>query len=382
AGDVRRIRRIPDAGRQARQRRRHDRGHHVAAENIRNAGKIAEHDESLTRVLEIARTYIRSRRERPVWPSASLEELRAALGGALPEDPMDPTEVVDALARSAEAGIVTTTGPRYFGFVTGGALPATVAAEWLTTVWDQPAGLFVLSPAASVVEEVTSAWLLDLLRLPATASVGFVTGCHMANFTALAAARHEMLRRAGWDVEADGACGMWASASPALRHHTQGVELADSWATDAHKWLNVPYDSGLVFVANSAAHRAAMSLTAAYLVRAPQEPREPMDWTPEASRRARGFAVYAALRSLGRQGVADLVDRCCRLARRFADRLRGEPMIQILNEVVLNQVLIRVVPASGDPDSATREALARVQEERICWLGVTHWHGMDAMRIS
>ena len=437
----------------------------------------------LARALDIARAYIASRTERPVWPTVSVEDLRAALGTALPEHPIDPADVVSALAHAAEPGIVTTTGPRYFGFVTGGALPATVAAEWLTTVWDQPAGLFVLSPAASVVEEVTSAWLLDLLRLPATASVGFVTGCHMANFTALAAARHEMLRRAGWDVEADGlngspvlrvlvgdevhvsvigalrmlgigsrqivrvaadgqgrmrpdaldaaltgsgarpsaerptiicaqsgnvntgafdpldqiaalakrrgawlhvdgAFGMWASASPTLRHHTQGVELADSWATDAHKWLNVPYDSGLVFVANSAAHRAAMSLTAAYLVRAPQEPREPMDWTPEASRRARGFAVYAALRSLGRQGVADLVDRCCRLARRFADRLRGEPMIQVLNDVVLNQVLIRVVPTSGDPDSATREALARVQEERICWLGVTHWHGMDAMRIS
>src|SRR5438445_398608 len=158
--------------------------------------------------------------------------------------------------------------------------------------------------------------------------------------------------------------------------------LADSWATDAHKWLNVPYDSGLVFVANSAAHRAAMSLTAAYLVRAPQEPREPMDWTPEASRRARGFAVYAALRSLGRQGVADLVDRCCRLARRFADRLGTEPAIQILNDVVLNQVLVRVVPQNGDADAATREALRLVQEERVCWLGATRWHGMDAIRIS
>jgi glutamate/tyrosine decarboxylase-like PLP-dependent enzyme len=188
-------------------------------------------------------------------------------------------------------------------------------------------------------------------------------------------------RHGAW-LHVDGAFGLWAAASPALRHHTRGVELADSWATDAHKWLNVPYDSGLVFVANSAAHRAAMSLSAAYLARTPSEPREPMDWTPESSRRARGFAVYAALRSLGRQGVADLVDRCCRLARRFAERLRAEPTIRILNDVVLNQALVRVAPASGDADAATREALARVQEERVCWLGPTRWHGMDAMRIS
>ena len=162
----------------------------------------------------------------------------------------------------------------------------------------------------------------------------------------------------------------------------RGVERADSCATDAHKWLNVPYDSGLVFVAHPAAHRAAMSMGAAYLVRSADEPREPMDWTPESSRRARGFAVYAALRSLGRSGVADLIDRCCRLARRFADRLRTEPSIQILNDVVLNQVLVRVAPATGDADAATKRALALVQQEGTCWLGGTHWHGMDGMRIS
>ncbi len=162
----------------------------------------------------------------------------------------------------------------------------------------------------------------------------------------------------------------------------RGIDRADSCATDAHKWLNVPYDSGLVFVAHPAAHRAAMSMNAAYLVRSPDEPREPMDWTPESSRRARGFAVYAALRSLGRSGVADLVERSCRLARRFADRLRTEPAIRILNDVVLNQVLVRVEPVSGDADAATRETVRLVQEERICWLGGTRWHGMDAMRIS
>jgi glutamate/tyrosine decarboxylase-like PLP-dependent enzyme len=188
-------------------------------------------------------------------------------------------------------------------------------------------------------------------------------------------------RHQAW-LHVDGAFGLWAAASDTLKHHVRGIERADSCATDAHKWLNVPYDSGLVFVAHPAAHRAATSLSAAYLVRSPEEPREPMDWVPESSRRARGFAVYAALRSLGRSGVADLVDRCCRLARRFADRLRQEPTIRILNEVVLNQVLVRIEPAHGDADAATREALRLVQEERVCWLGGSRWHDMDAMRIS
>jgi glutamate/tyrosine decarboxylase-like PLP-dependent enzyme len=434
-------------------------------------------DDALTAAMEAARAFLRERSSRPVFPDTTIDALRTALGGPLPIDPISPACVVSDLIRAADPGIVATTGPRYFGFVTGGALPATLAAEWMTTIWDQPASLYVLSPAASVVEEVTAAWLLELLGLPPTASVGFVTGCHTANFTALAAARHEMLRRAGWDVEADGlngspklrvvvggevhvsvlgalrmlgigarqvvraeadeqgrmkpgaldavltagdgpaivcaqagnvntgafdplediaavarrhgawlhvdgAFGLWAAVSTALRRYTRGVELADSWATDAHKWLNVPYDSGVVFVAHPAAHRAAMSLAAAYLVRSADEPREPMDWTPESSRRARGFAVYAAIRSLGRRGIEDLVDRCCRLARRFADRLRQEPGIEILNDVVLNQVLVRIVAASGDADAATRAALARVQAARVCWLGGTRWHDMDAMRIS
>jgi glutamate/tyrosine decarboxylase-like PLP-dependent enzyme len=428
--------------------------------------------------MAIARTYIASRADRPVWPTTTLPDLRAAIGGPLPATPLDSLEVINALADAAEPGLVTTTGPRYFGFVTGGALPATVAAEWLTAVWDQPASLYVMSPAAAVVEEVAGAWLLDLLRLPPTASVGFVTGCHMANFTALAAARHELLHRAGWDVEADGmhgapplrvvvgdeahvsvigalrmlgigsrqvvraaadeqgrmrpdvlasilggldgavivcaqagnvntggidpldaiadvagrhrawlhvdgAFGLWASASAALQPLMRGVERADSWATDAHKWLNVPYDSGLVFVAHPGAHRAAMSVNAAYLMRSADEPREAMDWTPESSRRARGFAVYAALRSLGRRGLEELLDRCCRLARRFAERLRAEPRIRILNDVVLNQVLVRVQPElGGDADALTRDALRHIQDERICWIGGTRWHGVDAMRIS
>jgi glutamate/tyrosine decarboxylase-like PLP-dependent enzyme len=433
--------------------------------------------DSLARAHAIARDYIASRASRPVFPAASLDDLRAALGGPLPDVGIDAPDVVDGLARAADPGLVTTTGPRYFGFVTGGALPAAVAAEWLVTAWDQNAGLNVMSPAAAVVEEVTARWLVDLLGLPPSVSVGFVSGCGMANATALAAARHELLRRSGWDVEADGlngsprihlfvgdevhvsvlaalrllgfgaaqpvrittdeqgrlrpdalaatladvtgplivcaqsgnvnsgafdpiheiasivkprggwlhvdgAFGLWAAASTRSRHHTRGIELADSWATDAHKWLNVPYDSGLVFVAHPAAHRAAMSMNAAYLLRAPDEARDPMDWTPEASRRARGFSIYAALRSLGRRGVADLVERCCHLARRFAARLRTEPTIRILNDVVLNQVLVRVVPNSGNADTATHDVLTRVQAERICWLGGTRWRGMEAMRIS
>jgi glutamate/tyrosine decarboxylase-like PLP-dependent enzyme len=432
---------------------------------------------SLEQVLAYAKTFIESRAARPVWPETSLADLRAAFGGPLPEGPILASTVVRQLTTAADPGIVTTTGPRYFGFVTGGALPATVAADWLATVWDQNAGLYVMSPAASVVEEVAGRWLLDVLRLPASASMGFVTGCHMANFTALAAARHELLSRAGWNVErdglpgapplrvivgsevhvsvlgalrllgfgsarvirvdadgqgrmradalesalgssetpaiicaqagnvntgafdpiadfaalarpsgawlhVDGAFGLWAAACETKRHLVAGAELADSWATDAHKWLNVPYDSGLVFTAHPAAHRAAMGLAAEYLVRSPLEPREPMDWTPESSRKARGFAVYAAMRSLGRSGIDGLIERCCRLAARFADRLRAQPGIEILNDVVLNQVLVRVTPPGRSADEATREALKRVQDERVCWLGGTRWRDMDAMRIS
>jgi glutamate/tyrosine decarboxylase-like PLP-dependent enzyme len=437
---------------------------------------VAEED-VLGRALAIAREYIASRRDRPVSPSTTLDDLRRAFGAPLADGPTDPLTVVDRLARAAEPGLVTTTGPRYFGFVTGGALPATVASDWLAAAWDQNAGLYVMSPAGAVAEEVAGRWVAELLGLPEHVSIAFTTGCHMANFTALAAARHEVLRRAGWDVESDGlqraprlrvvvgnevhvsvvgalrtlgvgsrevvradaddqgrmhpdalakilaagngptivcaqagnvntgafdpfsaiadlcsdhrawlhvdgAFGLWAGASSALRHHVQGVARADSWATDAHKWLNVPYDSGLAFTAHPAAHRAALSVSAAYLVRSAEEPREPMDWTPESSRRARGFTVYAALRELGRSGVEAMIERCCRLAGRFADKLRTEPRLRILNEVALNQVLVRVEPGSGDADRATRETIRRVQEERVCWLGGTRWHDMDAMRIS
>lgn len=430
-------------------------------------------DTALTRASTHAQRYVCDRSDRPVWASSTADALRAALGGPLPAEPTPAGQVIEALAAAAEPGLVTTTGPRYFGFVTGGALPAAMAADWLVSAWDQNAALYVMSPASAIVEEIASAWLVDLLGLPARASVAFTTGCHMANFTALAAARHELLRRAGWDVEArglqgaprltvmvgdevhvsvigalrllgigsqtlvrvatddqgrlcadalrlaleqadgpaivcaqagnvntgafdpfdaiadicarhrawlhvDGAFGLWAAASGQLRSLASGVGRADSWATDAHKWLNVPYDSGLAFTAHPEAHRAAMSMDAAYLVRTAGEPREPMDWTPESSRRARGFAVYAALRSLGRRGVAEMIEGCCRLARRFAERLKRDPAIAILNDVVLNQVLVRI----GDSDERTANALRRVQDERVCWLGGTTWRGKQAMRVS
>ena len=415
--------------------------------------------------------------ERTVVPTATAEELRKELGGPLPDGPRQPQLVVADLAKAADPGIMATPGSRFFGFVIGGSIPAALAADWLTSAWDQNAGLYAAAPAASVVEEVCGAWLIELLGLPKQVSYGFVTGCQMANFTALAAARHSVLEAAGWDVEVDGlvgappirvivgeerhvtidralrflglgtanmrmvpadaqgrmradalrealaestgptivcaqagnvntgavdplrticaaaqetgawvhvdgAFGLWAAASPTLRHLVEGIEHADSWATDAHKWLNVPYDSGLVFCAHPAAHRAAMSSHASYLVHSEDRERDEMDWNPEFSRRARGFPVYAALRSLGRSGVADLVDRCCAHARRFAEALDQEPGVEVLNEVVLNQVLVRFLDPGGNHDARTRAVVKRVQEDGTCWLGGTTWQGKAAMRIS
>ena len=406
---------------------------------------------------------------------ADLAELRAALGGPLPERPLDPREVVAELATAAEPGVVASSGGRYFGFVVGGATPAALAADWLTSAWDQNAGLYVLGPAASVVEEVAGAWLAELLGLPAGVSVGLVTGAQMANFTGLAIALREVLGRAGWDLESsglwgaprvrvlagrgrhgtidralrflgvgaveavdaddqgrmrpaalaaalgrgggpaivcaqlgnvnsgamdpvgevcrvahgrgawvhvDGAFGMWAAASPRLRPLVAGVERADSWATDAHKWLNVPYDSGLVFCAHPEAHRAAMGIRAGYLLHGSGDQRDALDYNPDHSRRARGFAVYAAIRALGRQGVAELVERCCGLAGRFAERLAAADGAEVLNQVVLNQVLVRFLAADGDHDAHTRRVVDRTQQDGTCWMSGTTWRGRAAMRIS
>lgn len=434
---------------------------------------MSEDGKLLKRAAGLSLDFLKRLPDRPVGPRVTADDLRAALGGPLPEVGEEPMAVLEHLARGADPGLVAMPGPRYFGFVIGGHLPATLAADWLTSTWDQNATLYATSPANSVAEEVSAGWLLDLLGLPASASVGYVTGGQMANFTCLAAARHAVLERAGWNVEADGlygapevdvvigedahvtilvalqmlglgrqrvkrvACddqgrmipdalrevlrgcdgplivcaaagnvntgsfdpfeeivpqvherggwvhvdgafGMWAAATPELRHLVRESAAADSWAVDAHKWLNVPYDCGLAIVAHPGAHKAAMNATAAYVAAATEPVRDPFDFTPEFSRRARGFTVWAALRSLGRQGVADLVERCCALARRMEGRLRGQPGVEILNDVVLNQVLVRF----HGSDERTRETIRRVQEDGTCWLGGSVWHGRAVMRIS
>ena len=412
--------------------------------------------------------------EGSVGPSADLDTIRGRLDTNLGEDGVPPDVVIERLAAAVEPGLIATTGPRYFGFVIGGALPGATCADLLATGWDQPAFNAATSPAAAIVEEVTGAWLKQVLGLPAGASFGLVTGCQAANTVGLAAARHHVLSRAGWDVEArgmlnappvrvvasaerhatidrslrllgfgsevvvevpaddngaiditrlvdtldhrsdgptivcvqagnvntgacddlvaacaaahrheawvhvDGAFGLWAAASPATRALTAGLEQADSWATDGHKWLNVPYDSGYVFCAHPEPHAASMSVTAAYLVGPTSGgARAPSDFVPESSRRARGFATWAALCELGRRGVAELVERCCALARHFAESLGRLEGVTIANDVVLNQVLV----GFGDDDRTDR-VIAAIQRDGTCWMGGTTWHGRRLMRIS
>ena len=436
----------------------------------------------LERTAEIAGDYRASLGTRPVGRPVDLAALRRSLGGPLPDGPTDALTVIEDLAGAVDPYLVASAGPRYFGFVFGGGLPAALAADWLTSTWDQNAVLYVASPAAAVAEEVAAGWLVDLLGLPAGTSVGFVTGATMANFTAMAAARRAVLARLGWDVDrdglqgaplvtvithegshvtvaaslgmlglgregdrvrriasdeqgrmrpdalrrelagidgpvivcaqagnvnsgafdpleeivsiahdseawvhVDGAFGIWAAAVPSLRHLMRGYREADSWSTDAHKWLNVPYDSGLVFVRDAAAHHQAMTLGAAYYIETEGAERDPYNWVPESSRRARGFTVLAALRSLGRQGLIDLVERDCALARQMAERLAG-PGVTILNEVVLNQVLVRfgvnVDPDGAIGDARTRAVIDAAQRDGTCWLGGTMWAGRAAMRVS
>lgn len=419
----------------------------------------------LNSVAQRAGRYLNEVQDRRVGPSTDAVRALDAFVEAMPDAPSDPADVIrmlDDLGSPATMGIA---GPRFFGFVIGGSLPAALAANWLASAWDQNCGLFAATPITTLLEEVSLRWLLDILKLPAGSGGAFVTGATVANFTALAAARHAVLARAGWDVEArglfgapdvqvvvgeevhpsvlkalgmlgmgrervvrvpvdsqgrmsvaalpalhdrtivcvqagnvntgsfdpvaeicarahaagawvhvDGAFGLWAAASPRYAHLAAGAEAADSWATDAHKWLNVPYDSGLAFVRNPEDLRGAMSLSAAYL---PQgEHREPSQYVPELSRRARGVDVWAALKSLGRSGMADLVERCCRHASRFAQGLKAAGY-EVLNEVVLNQVLV----SFGSPED-TQRVIAELQEEGTCWCGGTLWQGRTAMRIS
>ena len=422
-----------------------------------------------------ATDYLSGLRTRPVGATAGTDQLMKLFGGPMPTESLSGSDTIELLGRAvAEGGIPTASGPRFFGYVTGGTLPVAIATDWLVSAWDQTASLYNLSPAIAVAEHVAGQWLLDLLGLPKHASVGFPTGCTMAHLTALAAARHHLLAGVGWDVERDGlpgapritivggaqrhvtidlatrylgfgsgntkvvpvdeqgrmrpdalrevlrdcqgpiivcaqigdvnsgaidpvgeisdiahefgawvhidgAFGLWAAASPALRHLVTGVGKADSWACDAHKWLNVPYDCGVVVVAHPEAHRAAMlNERPGYLPAGTPGERDAIEWVPDFSRRARALPVWAALRTLGRSGVAELVERCCALTRRFADALDQLPGVEQLNPLVLNQLMVRF----GGDDDLTRAVIARIQESGICWFGGTVWHGEAAMRIS
>jgi glutamate/tyrosine decarboxylase-like PLP-dependent enzyme len=428
----------------------------------------------LRRTATLAIDYLDGVGERPVGRPVAADRLRAALAdGPLQERGEDPAAVIDALIAGADPGLVASAGPRYYGFVVGGSLPVALAADWLASAWDQNAFSYISSPAGSVIEEVAGRWVREVLGLPAEASAGFTTGATTSNMVGLAAARHAVLAKAGWDVEergligappirilageevhasallalrfvglgsgmveripvdgqgairadaaaamlagtsgpaivlaqagnvntgavdplgaiadaahevgawvhVDGAFGLWAASSPAKRPLLAGLERADSWAMDCHKWLNVPYDCGFVAVADREAHYQAMRMSGAYLVPALGRDLDPFDWVPEASRRARATPVYAVLRTLGRDGVAALVDRSCALARRMAERLGAEDGIAILNDVVLNQVLVRF----GNDDARTRAVIAAVQQDGTLWAGGTTWHGLAAMRIS
>ena len=428
--------------------------------------------EVLADAARLASDFVDTLPDRPVSATADIEELRLRLDRGLTDQGEDPRVVVQDLARDAEPGLIASAGPRYFGFVIGGALPVAVAADWLVSAWDQNGGGYTASPALSVVEEVAARWVRELLGLPSDCGVGFVTGCQMAHFTCLAAARNAVLRRAGWDVEAnglqgapelrmiagehchvtvpvafrmlglgaerietvaaddqgrmlpgdlervlaqgsgpsivcaqageintgafdplsdivqacrahdawchvDGAFGLWAAVSARRKHVLEGFEGADSWATDAHKWLNVPYDCGIAAVADAPAHRAAMTSTSAYI---PDHEDIPwgFDWTPEFSRRARGVPVYAALRSLGRRGLEELIDRCCDHAELIASSLREADGVEVLNDVVLNQVAVRFF----DDDDVTNSVIERVQDDGTCWLGGSTFKGRAVMRIS
>ncbi len=434
--------------------------------------------EDYGRVLEVAeeraRRYLAGVDDRPVIEEASVEELRRALGGKLPEEGEDPATVVDQLADAAEPGLIALGSPRYFGYVIGGTLPAALGADWLAGAWDQIASVYLCGPSAAVAEEVAGRWVLDLLDLPKGSAFGLTTGGTMANFCGIAAGRRAALQRVGWNVESkglngapamrvlvgehahatifvalrllglgdenairvraddagrmdpealaeelkrgegpaivcaqagevntgcfdplpaiadvcerheawlhvDGAVGLWAAASRRFDELTEGLERADSWSTDAHKWLNVTYDCGFVAAKQPDALRGAMGISAPYLPEA-SDVRDSYQYVPESSRRARGFVLYAALRSLGRKGVAELVERCSALASLMATELEGDPALEVINDVVINQVLVAVV---GDESGGlTTAAVERIQRDGTCWLAGTRWRGRPAIRIS
>jgi len=412
-------------------------------------------------------------------PAATYQQMRAQFAAPTPEAGASALQVIEELARQAEPGINGMAGPRFYGWVIGASHPAGVAADWLTSAWGQNCGNHHATPAAAAVEEVAAKWLLDLLRLPAECSVGFVTGATIANFVCLAAARGEVLRRAGWDVEAnglfgappirvligddahtsvfsalqflglghdrvvrvatdaqgqikldafeaamrdgsgpviaiaqvgqlntgaidpvgamaplvaeakgwlhvDGAFGLWARACPETAALAQGVDLADSWATDGHKWLQTPYDCGYAITRHPDAHRRAMTIAASYLPAAQAGERDPSHYVPELSRRARGFATWAIIRALGRAGIAEMIGRHCRLARRIADRLRASAGVAIVNGVVLNQVIVRFGADREDEagDKLTQAVIDEILREGELFCGGAKWRGRWVMRLS
>lgn len=424
-----------------------------------------------------AARYLENLPSRPVAPQASIAELRRRFAAPVPETGLPAETVIDDLVRDTEGGLMASSGGRFFGWVIGGTLPAAMAADWLTSTWDQNAASNLTAPAEAVIEEVCGAWSKDLLGLPASASFAFVTGCQMAHTTALAAARHKLLRERNWNVEAqglagapririlatdsrhesllrtarllglgtdaveylatdaqgrmsmpalaealrreprqpsivwlqagelntgqfdpfaeactiahaagawvhvDGAFGLWANTSARYRHLLAGVERADSWATDGHKWLNLPFDSGLVFVAHPEAHRAAFAQDASYSV-PHAELRNQKDFNPEWSRRARGFTAYAAIRSLGRAGIAGIVERCSAHADRLVRGIAALPGTEIVAAAIINQGLVRFHGADEDGDGVTDHVISRIQAKGVAWFGGATWRNRRVMRIS
>jgi glutamate/tyrosine decarboxylase-like PLP-dependent enzyme len=433
-----------------------------------------DYDAALDRAVVHAKAWLDSMPERDVPPRMSADEIGPSFAGPLPDGPTDPAEVIDLLAALAEPGLMAIPGGRFFGWVMGGTLPAALAADWLTSAWDQNTGMRFATPAAAAAEEAAGDWILELLGLPKGADVGFVTGATMANFTGLAAARQHLLTKAGWDlnrlglnggpritvlvgaerhdtidlalrylglgeptavdaddqgrikldalahaldattgptivclqagnvhsgafdpigpaielahahgtpgdtwVHVDGAFGLWAAASPSLRPLVLGLENADSWATDAHKTLNVPYDCGLAIVRRPEAVRAALGVHTSYLIAANGGPGDPFEKVPELSRRARGIPVWAALRSLGRNGVADLVDGLVKNARAIAAGISEIEGAEVLNDVVFTQVCV-----AFDDDAQTRAVIAELLADGTAWMSGSRWHGRDVLRVS
>ena len=430
----------------------------------------------LKRAAELAADYIESLDHQKVSEELDPVALRDQLHKELTADGLPPLQVINELAEDARDGLLNSAGGRFFGWVIGGGIPVSVAADWLTSAWDQNAAAYACSPSAAIIEDVVAGWLKDILGLPSQASYAFVTGCQMAHVTALAAARHKILADRGWSAERqglagsppirvlvgehhetllralrhlgigtdavvqvamkddgtvdvtslkteleknpdmptivslaagdlnrgafdpfdevcdlahalnawvhiDGAFGLWVASSPRYRHLVKGVEKADSWATDAHKWLNVPYDSGIAFVADPEPHKIAMTIPAPYKVEV-EDVRDQFEWGPEWSRRARGIPLYAALRTLGRNGVAEMIERCCDLTRDFVLELGRLPGVEVMTTPVINQGLVRFLDPDGDHDARTDQVITRINASGEAWFGPTVWNGVRVMRIS